>query len=112
MSTPVGLIGVAGFIGRRESFRYQRRCRTDPGSIHQTRVYPYRDLARWHQRILDLFGAKRLMWATDFPWILEDPGYSQLTGILKVLLPDLLDNEYDDIMGGNAKRFLRFPDHA
>ena len=52
------------------------------------------------------------MWATDFPWILEDPGYGQLTGILKELLPDLHDNECDDIMGENAKRFLRFPDHA
>ena len=71
-------------------------------------AYPYRDLARWHQRVLDLFGAKRLMWATDFPWILEDPGYGQLTDILKELLPDLHDNEYDDIMGENAKRFLRF----
>lgn len=75
-------------------------------------AYPYQDLARWHQRVLDLFGAKRLMWATDFPWILEDPGYGQLTGILKELLPDLHDNEYDAIMGENAKRFLRFPDRA
>ena len=50
------------------------------------------------------------MWATDFPWILEDPGYGNLTTIIKELMPDLTEDEYRDIMGGTAKRFLRFPD--
>ena len=36
--------------------------------------FPYKDLAGWHQGLLGGFGAKRLMWATDFPWILEEPG--------------------------------------
>jgi predicted TIM-barrel fold metal-dependent hydrolase len=50
------------------------------------------------------------MWATDFPWILEEPGYGKLTTVIEELLPDLSEAELADIMGGNAKRILRFPD--
>ena len=72
--------------------------------------FPYRDLTGWHNSLLRAFGSKRLMWATDFPWILEDPGYGKLTTIIKELMPDLTEDEYRDIMGETAKRFLRFPD--
>ncbi len=72
-------------------------------------AYPYQNLADWHGNLLNDFGAKRLMWATDFPWILEEPGYGELTTIIEKLLPNLSLSELADIMGGNAKRFLRFP---
>ena len=75
-----------------------------------TEEFPYKDLAGWHRGLLTGFGAKRLMWATDFPWILEEPGYGKLTTVIEELLPDLSDAELADIMGGNAKRILRFPD--
>lgn len=73
-------------------------------------AYPYQNLAGWHGNLLNDFGAKRLMWATDFPWILKEPGYGELTTIIEKLLPNLAKSELEDIMGGNAKRFLRFPD--
>jgi len=73
-------------------------------------AYPYQDLAGWHRSLLNDFGTKRLMWATDFPWILEEPGYGELTSIVEKMLPDLSESELADIMGGNAQRFLRFPD--
>ena len=72
--------------------------------------WPYRDLAGWHGELLDAFGVERLIWATDFPWILEDPGYGPLTRVVDELLPGLSASERDAVMGGNAKRFLRFPD--
>ena len=71
--------------------------------------YPYQDTAGKHWNLLNDFGPKRLMWATDFPWILEKPGYRELTTIIEKLLPNLSESELADIMGGNAKRFLRFP---
>ncbi len=74
--------------------------------------WPYRDLADWHARLLKSFGAGRLMWATDFPWIMEDPGYGRLTEVIDELLPELTDPERADIMGGTAKRVLRFPDFS
>ena len=73
-------------------------------------AYPYRDIAGWHQHLMGIYGAMRLMWASDFPWIQKDPGYGQLTNIIKELLPNLSDNEHHDIMGGTAKRFFRFAD--
>lgn len=72
--------------------------------------YPYKNLAGMHHNLLNDFGSKRLMWATDFPWILENPGYGELTTIIEKLMPNLSESELADIMGGNAKRFLRFPD--
>ena len=71
--------------------------------------FPYRDLTRWHDRLLGSYGSKRLMWATDFPWIQEDPGYGALTTIIRELLPELSDEEHSDIMGDTAQTFLRFP---
>lgn len=73
-------------------------------------AFPYQDLAGWHRSLLNDFGPKRLMWATDFPWILEDPGYGELTTVVEKLMPNVTESELADIMGGNAKRILRFPD--
>ncbi len=79
-------------------------------------AWPYRDLTTWHERLhipknrMQGFGAGRLMWATDFPWIAEDPGYDKMTRIVEELLPELTKDELADIMGGTAKRLLRFPE--
>ena len=52
--------------------------------------YPYRDLTRWHRNLFDAYGPGRLMWGTDFPWNLADPGYEKLIGVVRELLPDLV----------------------
>ena len=72
--------------------------------------WPYRDLADWHQSLRFVFGSTRLMWATDFPWIVEAPGYGRLVQIVDQLIPDLSENERADIMGRTAHEFLRFPE--
>jgi len=48
------------------------------------------------------------MWATDFPWILEEPGYGNLVKVIDEMIPDLSEKERADIMGETAKRVLRF----
>ena len=50
------------------------------------------------------------MWATDAPWIYRQPGYDALTKVLDELLPDMTEADRTDIMGGTARRFLRFPE--
>ena len=75
-------------------------------------AWPYRDLESWHKTLLSKFGADKLMWATDFPWILEDPGYDKLVQVIDELLPDLNAQQKAEIMGGTAKRVLGFPDVA
>ena len=71
--------------------------------------YPYQDLASWHRSLYEIYGIERLMWATDFPWIFNNPGYGKMSRIISELLPDLSEYEYDQIGGGNARKFLRFP---
>ena len=73
-------------------------------------AWPYRDLERWHSTLLSKFGAEKLMWATDFPWILEEPGYGKLVQVIDELLLDLSAEQKAEIMGGTAKRVLGFPD--
>jgi predicted TIM-barrel fold metal-dependent hydrolase len=71
--------------------------------------YPYRDLAEWHQTLYHHFGADRLMWASDFPWIVELPSYGAVLKVVDELLPGLNGRERDAILGETAHRFLRFP---
>lgn len=70
-------------------------------------AYPYSDLAEWHRNLLATFGPKRLMWASDFPWIDTDPGYGALVQVLDHLLPDLDDAARGQVMGQTAADFLR-----
>ena len=70
--------------------------------------FPYRDLAGWHDSLYRVFGARRLMWATDFPWIDVDPGYGQSVGLPTELMPYLDPQERRQLMGGTASEFLRF----
>lgn len=72
--------------------------------------FPYSDLAGWQKNLLKNFGADKLMWATDFPWIYDHPGYAELTTIIETSVPDIQPHELEAVMGGTAKRFLRFPD--
>lgn len=76
--------------------------------------YPYRDLAAWHKTLYQNFGADRLVWASDFPWIAQLPGYGATLKLVDELLPWLDPQEREAILGGTAQRFLRFPalDHA
>lgn len=69
--------------------------------------YPYLDLTEWHRNLLAAFGAERLIWASDFPWIVEDPGYGATVSVLDHLLPELDTNERRQIMGETARNFLR-----
>lgn len=79
-------------------------------------AWPYRDLTEWHERLhvpkdrMQGFGACRLMWGSDFPWIAEDPGYGKTIRVVEELLPDVRQDELADIMGGTARSVLRFPD--
>ena len=71
-------------------------------------AYPYPDLAAWHRSLLSAFGAERLLWASDFPWIVADPGYGECVEVLDHLLPDLSSDQRRRIMGETARRFLGF----
>lgn len=66
--------------------------------------YPYADMRPMVARAYEAFGPRRLMWCTDFPWIVEEPGYGRLVALIDHHLPDLTAQEKEQIMGGNALR--------
>lgn len=69
--------------------------------------YPYEDMRVVSDRLLQAFGSDRLMWASDWPWIKDKPGYAELIDLLDVQLPGLTSDARDRILAGNAKRILR-----
>lgn len=68
--------------------------------------YPYRDLHDVTRSIYDAFGAERLFWASDFPWIIEQPGYEALLELPRLHLPNLRADEEAEIVGGTAVRIF------
>jgi L-fuconolactonase len=68
------------------------------------RPYPYGDMRPMVERLYAAFGAGRLMWCTDFPWIQAEPSYGRLVELIDHHLPGLSTAERARVMGGNAMR--------
>jgi predicted TIM-barrel fold metal-dependent hydrolase len=60
--------------------------------------YPYEDVQVPVRNLIDTYGAQRIMWGTDFPWVTETCGYENAWQVL----PDgfLSDEEREWIMSG------------
>lgn len=71
-------------------------------------AYPYMDLKGVVERLLEAFGAKRMMMASDWPWIQIEPGYKETLSIVDKLLPNLKPAERDFIRGGTALSLFDF----
>lgn len=70
--------------------------------------YPYEDLTEVARRIYREFGADRMMMASDWPWIRENPGYEETLALVDHLLPDIPADERDMIRGGTATSLFDF----
>lgn len=68
--------------------------------------FPYWDLQNISMDLLTAFGADRLLWASDWPWIAEMPGYAALSDVVQLHLPSLSETERGQVLGGNAARIL------
>ncbi|NKB71819.1 MAG: amidohydrolase family protein [Candidatus Latescibacteria bacterium] len=64
--------------------------------------WPYADMKPMVERIYRAYGAERMMWCTDAPWIFPEPGYDQLVQLLDHHLPGITAAEKAMIMGGTA----------
>jgi predicted TIM-barrel fold metal-dependent hydrolase len=65
-------------------------------------AYPYSDMKSMVEQVYRAFGPGRMMWCSDFPWIVEEPGYARLTEMVDHHLPAIPASERELIMGGNA----------
>jgi predicted TIM-barrel fold metal-dependent hydrolase len=70
--------------------------------------YPYMDLVPVVDRIYRAFGAERMMWASDYPWINSEPGYSEMLALVDHHLPGIDATERSAIRGGTAARLFQF----
>lgn len=67
--------------------------------------YPYADLHRFVIALRDAFGAKRLMWASDYPPVLEFSSYEQTYSCLRHV-KDLSETDLRWIFGQTAQKFF------
>lgn len=44
--------------------------------------YPYLDIRPCVKRLVSAFGAERVMWGSDFPWVTEKCSYPEAWGLL------------------------------
>ena len=70
--------------------------------------YPYLDMTPVAETLERIFGPNRMLWASDFPWILSEPGYSEQLALIDHLLPNISDVERDMIRGGTASSLFSF----
>ena len=73
--------------------------------------YPYRDSLPLLRELHRAFGARRLLWGSDFPHVLLRCGYRRSRLLGDTLLDFLDDAELAEVMGGTASRlYWRDPD--
>jgi L-fuconolactonase len=70
--------------------------------------YPYPDVAEVVRRVAEAFGIERLAWGSDFPWIIDDPGYRACLELLDYHLPGLSPGERAAVLGDNIRRLVRW----
>lgn len=70
--------------------------------------YPYLDLQQVVDRVYSAFGADRMMMASDWPWIREEPGYEETLSVIDHLLPNITTSEREMIRGGTAMYLFEF----
>jgi len=66
--------------------------------------WPYADLHRWVYRLLDAYGPDRLMWATDFPFIVSQCGYERGLTLLTEAIPGIDASTMEWLVGGTAEK--------
>lgn len=71
-------------------------------------TYPYPDLQEVVDRIYAAFGARRMLNASDWPWIKENPGYGAVLSLVDRYLPGLTPEERSAVRGGTACSLFDF----
>ena len=69
-------------------------------------AYPYADLIEYARMVYETYGAARMLWASDYPWPAQDPGYGRLLELVDHTFPDLTEAERADILGGTCARLF------
>lgn len=72
--------------------------------------YPHADTFSIVRQVYDAFGPKRLMWGTDFPYVLDSCGYVPALNLVKEHLDFLSGDDKEWILGKTAASLWKFND--
>ncbi len=70
--------------------------------------YPHQDAHLFLKRVYEEFGARRIMWGSNYPPVLEDEGYEKTLLFLGKEVPWLSAEEKEWILGRTALEMWRF----
>ena len=70
--------------------------------------YPHRDVHPFFKKVCQRFGAKRIMWGSNYPPVLKDEGYERTLLFLSKEIPWLSSEEKEWILGRTALGMWRF----
>ena len=70
---------------------------------------PHSDLQPRFDAAVDAFGADRLMWGSDFPFVQLNGGQKASLGAVRKFSSALAPGAQDALLGGTARRLFRLP---
>lgn len=68
--------------------------------------FPFIDLFHWVHQLIEAYGSDRLMWGTDFPFIVEQTGYAEGWEIIDHIEPAIDPRLYSQILGATCERLF------
>jgi L-fuconolactonase len=74
-----------------------------------TRESPYPDLFRVTCRFAEASGPQRLLWASDYPWTRDVPGYQAMLDLVPAALPDLEAENLARVLAGEPTPDTKVP---
>jgi L-fuconolactonase len=69
---------------------------------------PHEDLWDWIHAVTEAFGVERIMWGSDYPWVLEKETIATALKAAASALSSLSCHDADQVFGGTARRLFRF----
>jgi L-fuconolactonase len=73
-----------------------------------TQEPPYPDLFQVTRRFAGAYGPERLLWASDYPWTRDVPGYQAMLDLVPAALPDLDAVSLARVRGGTARTLFPY----
>jgi predicted TIM-barrel fold metal-dependent hydrolase len=70
--------------------------------------YPHRDTHPFFEKVYQRFGAKRIMWGSNYPPVMKDEGYERTLMFLSREIPWLCSEEKEWILGRTALSMWQF----
>lgn len=70
--------------------------------------YPYADLAEHGRDLVEAFGTDHVAFMTDWPWMVNEPGYESCLDMIEEHFSEFSAAERDQIRGGTAAELFEF----